>query len=199
MAPHALSALLALVSVTVVAGQAATPTGLTWAPTPLVDQFYPTPSDAPEKVWPDQPAYVRGPQTGYNRCNSTTEGTSSMCQTMYFNGLDGASPSPRSWATFLKSTPIDFCLWAPAAPNSTIADTEGDEVAWCTKKGYGTRIMQQGTLLGAQLLKSKDYWMITGLIDQTKLNIQDGDYGGELDSGSQDGVRLAARFPPVLS
>ena len=28
--------------------------------------------------------------------------------------------------------------------------------------------------------------MITGLIDQTKLNIQDGDYGGELDSGGQD-------------
>lgn len=28
--------------------------------------------------------------------------------------------------------------------------------------------------------------MITGLIDQTKLNIQDADYGGELDSGGQD-------------
>jgi hypothetical protein len=28
--------------------------------------------------------------------------------------------------------------------------------------------------------------MITGLIDQTKLNIKDGDFGGELDSGGQD-------------
>ena len=31
--------------------------------------------------------------------------------------------------------------------------------------------------------------MITGLIDQTKLNIVSGDFGGELDSGGQDGVR----------
>ena len=31
----------------------------------------------------------RGFQTGYNQCNSTTEGQNSLCQTMYFNGLDG--------------------------------------------------------------------------------------------------------------
>ena len=82
----------------------------------------------------------------------------------------------------------DFCLWGPGTPNSTISDTEGEEVAWCTKKGYGTRQMYQGTIKGAQLLKTNDYWMITGLIDQTLLNIQEGDYGGELDSGGQDEV-----------
>ncbi|TBU32708.1 hypothetical protein BD311DRAFT_654503 [Dichomitus squalens] len=164
MASYAPSVLFALLSATTAAAQ-----GLTWAPTPLVDQHYPTPSDAPPKVWPDTPAYERGPQTGYNQCNSTTEGQDSLCQTMYFNGLD------------------DFCLWAPPQPNTTIADAEGEVVAWCTKKGYGTRIMTEGTIKGAQLLKSNDYWMLTGIIDQTKLYIQDGDYGGELDSGSQDG------------
>jgi hypothetical protein len=38
-----------------------------------------------------------------------------------------------------------------------------------------------------QVLKHEEYWMITGMIDQPKLNIQEGDYGGELDSGGQDG------------
>jgi hypothetical protein len=84
--------------------------------------------------------------------------------------------------------PPDFCLWAPATPNSLIADTEGDEVAWCTKAGYGTRQIPAGALLGAQMLKNNDYIMITGLVDQTKINIQSIDAGGELDSGSQDGV-----------
>ena len=89
---------------------------------------------------------------------------------------------------------IDFCLWAPAVVNSVIGDIEGDAVAWCTKKGYGTRLMTEGTIKGAQLLKSNDYWMITGLIDQTKLYIQDGDFGGELDSGGQDTVRRLVYF-----
>jgi hypothetical protein len=89
MAPHALSALVALAAITLVSAQDPTVSGLTWAPTPLVDQMFPKPSDAPAKVWPDEPAYARGPQTGYNQCNSTTEGPNAMCQTMYVNGLDG--------------------------------------------------------------------------------------------------------------
>jgi hypothetical protein len=68
---------------------AATPSGLTFAPTPLVSLSFPKPSDAPEKVWPDTPVYQRGPQTGYNICNSTTEGANSLCQTAYVNDLSG--------------------------------------------------------------------------------------------------------------
>jgi hypothetical protein len=34
----------------------------------------------------------RGIQTGYNLCNSTTEGPSSLCQTAMVNSLDGISP-----------------------------------------------------------------------------------------------------------
>ena len=82
----------------------------------------------------------------------------------------------------------DFCLWAPSEPNSMIADTEGEEIAWCSKKGYGTRRMYEGTIKGAQLLKTNDYWMITGSIDQTLLNIQAGDFGGELDPHGADEV-----------
>jgi hypothetical protein len=50
--------------------------------------------------------------------------------------------------------------------------------------------MLDGTLQGLQVLNTPDYTMITGLIDQTKVNIQGSDAGGELDSGGQDTVRL---------
>ncbi|KAF5337666.1 hypothetical protein D9758_013021 [Tetrapyrgos nigripes] len=109
------------------------------------------------------------PRSGYNICNSTTEGSSSMCQTAYINHLD------------------DFCLFAPSKPDSTIGDTEGEEVAWCTKPGRGTRLIPEGALKGVQLVQSPGYIQIAGVIDQTKVNIQEGDFGGELDSGGQDG------------
>ncbi|KAI0317525.1 hypothetical protein OF83DRAFT_128814 [Amylostereum chailletii] len=163
MTRAALSTLLTAASASYVAAQT-----LTFPATPLISQLFPTPSDAPYQIYGPEVTYVRGPQSGYNQCNSTTEGDASMCQTSFVNGLD------------------DFCLWAPPNPNSLIADTEGEEVAWCTKKGHGTRIMSAGTIKGAQLLKTPNYWMITGLIDQPQLNIQAGDFGGELDSGGQD-------------
>jgi len=92
-----------------------------------------------------------------------------MCQTGFMNHLD------------------DFCLFAPPEANSTIGDTEGIEVAWCTKKGHGTRLIPEGALQGVQLVQSPGYIEIVGMIDQTKLNMQAGDFGGELDSGGQDG------------
>jgi len=143
---------------------------LNWPATPLNQLSFPKPTDAPYQIYPATgPQYVRGPQVGFNICNSTTESQTSMCQTMYFNGPD------------------DFCLWAPSEPNSLIANTEGEVVAHCSKKGHGTRQIADGAIKGMQVLKHEEYWMITGMIDQTKLNIQDGDYGGELDSGGQDG------------
>ena len=82
---------------------------------------------------------------------------------------------------------LDFCLWGPPTLND-IADAEGEVVAYCTKEGHGTRIMPEGTVKGMQLLFDGEAYMMTGYIDQTKLNITSGDYGGELDSGGQDGV-----------
>lgn len=81
---------------------------------------------------------------------------------------------------------IDFCLWAPSDPNSLIADTEGEEVAWCTKPGRGTRVIPPGALTGVQFMKTPDYLQAVGFIDQTKINLQQGDYGGELDPHGAD-------------
>jgi len=182
MAPNTLSTLVAVASASIAMAQ----TTLQFPATPLIDLQYPKPTDAPYQVFPASTPYVRGPQTGYNICNSTTEGQTSMCQTSYFNGID------------------DFCLWAPNPPNSLISDTEGEEVAWCTQPGHGTRVIPAGALQGVQLLKNNDYWMITGLIDQTLVNIQSGDYGGELDSGGQDergnpigGLMYSSAFDPT--
>ena len=71
---------------------------------------------------------------------------------------------------------------------AAIGDAEGDVVAYCRKPGHGTRLMPEGAITGMQLLFDGEAYMMTGLIDQTKINIQAGDFGGELDSGGQDGV-----------
>jgi hypothetical protein len=111
---------------------------------------------------------VRGTQFGYNRCNSTTENQSSLCQTGILNSIN------------------DFCLWAPAQPNSTIADTEGEEVAWCTKPGHGTRLIPQGALKGVQFMRTPDYVQVVGFIDQSQINMAPDDFGGELDPHGAD-------------
>lgn len=133
---------------------------------PLVDKIIPY-TAIPYQV--DQHTADRGPQAGYNICNSTTENQDSMCQTGFINFLD------------------DFCLFAPPKENSTIGDTEGIEVAWCTKKGHGSRLIPEGALQGVQLVQSPGYVQIAGVIDQTKFNLVADDFGGELDSGGQDG------------
>lgn len=74
----------------------------------------------------------------------------------------------------------------------SIADSEGEEVAWCTKKGYGTRLIPDGAITGIQFVKTPSYLQIAAFVDQTMLNIPADDYGGELDSGGQDGVRTCS-------
>lgn len=111
---------------------------------------------------------VRGAQSGYNLCNSTTENQNSLCQTSFLNSID------------------DFCLWAPAKGPDVIGNTEGEEVAWCMKPGHGTRVIPPGALTGVQFMKAKSYVQVVGFIDQTKLLITDGDLGGELDPHGAD-------------
>jgi len=139
----------------------------TFPATPLVSKTYAYPTEVPYQADTDT-NLVRGVQSGYNRCNETTEGQDSMCQTSFLNALD------------------DFCLWAPPDPNSLIADTEGEEVAWCTKPGRGTRLIPEGALRGVQFTRTPDYVQVVGFIDQTKINIQAGDFGGELDPHGAD-------------
>jgi len=135
-------------------------------PNPLTEKQYPYGSQ-PYQVDPVTSA-IRGPQTGYNQCNSTTQNQQSLCQTAVVNSLG------------------DFCLWAPPSPNSTIGDTEGQEVAWCTKSGYGSRLIPAGALKAVQVLLTDEYIQFAGLIDQTLVDIASGDYGGELDPHGAD-------------
>lgn len=83
----------------------------------------------------------------------------------------------------------DFCVWAPTTPNSTIGQTEAEVVAWCTKPGHGTRLIPDGALQGVQLLRTPDYIQIVGFIDQSLININNDDAGGEMDPHGADLVR----------
>ncbi|RXW21705.1 hypothetical protein EST38_g4149 [Candolleomyces aberdarensis] len=111
---------------------------------------------------------IRGVQVGYNRCNSTTEGASSLCQTAYINSLD------------------DFCLWAPPEAGSDVGSIEGEMVAWCTQAGHGTRIIPDGTITGVQFTKAPDYIQVVGFMNQTNINMLPGDAGGEMDPHGAD-------------
>jgi hypothetical protein len=134
--------------------------------TPLASKHFAYPSGIPYQVDPTDG--VRGPQQGYNICNSTTEGPNSLCQTMFVDSID------------------DFCLWAPPTGPETIGDTEGYEVAWCTKAGRGTRIIPEGALQGVQFMRTPDYVQVVGFIDQTQINLMANDSGGELDPHGAD-------------
>ena len=83
----------------------------------------------------------------------------------------------------------DFCLFAPPepGPNSIIGETERIEVSWCLKSGYGTRLIPDGTILGAHFVQTPDYVQITGTGDLTKINVPKGDSGGELVPHGADG------------
>jgi len=136
---------------------------------PLASKHFSYPSGIPFQV-SGSDAGERGPQSGYNICNSTTEGPNSQCQTLLLNSID------------------DFCMWSSNLNTSddTIAEGEAREVAWCTKPGHGARIIPQGALTGVQWLYAKDYLQVIGYIDQTKVGLQAADPGGELDPHGAD-------------
>ncbi|EAU83573.1 immunoreactive mannoprotein MP88 [Coprinopsis cinerea okayama7 len=80
----------------------------------------------------------------------------------------------------------DFCLFAP--PNlEEIGDSETYEVAWCTKPRNNARVIPDGTLTGVTFLRTDFYVQVIGFGNFTKLNIPQGDYGGELDPHGQYG------------
>lgn len=138
----------------------------TYPATPMADKRFNYPGGIPYQA--DADNLIRGTQYGYNYCDDSTEGQDSKCQTSFLNYLD------------------DFCLWAPPEPNSVIGDTEGETVAWCTKPGRGTRLIPEGALTGVQFMKTPEYVQVVGFVDQTKLNIEKADYGGEMDPHGAD-------------
>jgi hypothetical protein len=116
------------------------------------------------------PNHSENGQSGTNQCG-TTANQASLCQNAYINSID------------------DFCLWAPPepGPNSLIGNVEQIVVAWCMKPSYGTRLIPDGTIKGAQFVLTPDYVQVTGIGDLTKINIPAGDGGGELDPHGADG------------
>ncbi|KAI3613984.1 macrophage activating glycoprotein [Moniliophthora roreri] len=109
-------------------------------------------------------------QSGTNKCGTKASQTSD-CQNAYINSVE------------------DFCLFAPPkpGPDSVIGNTEREEVSWCLKDGYGTRLIPDGTIKGAHFVKTPDYVQVTGIGDFTSMNIPAGDAGGELDPHGADG------------
>jgi len=143
---------------------ASTPT-LGTTPLPLTQYSFQYPN-LPEQVNPFNVG--RGPQSGYNICNSSTEGPQSQCQTMFINSI------------------TDFCLWGSPKADGTIGDIEAVVVAYCTKSGHGTRLLPPGTLTAVQFIKTPAYIQVTGLFNQTGTGLQANDSGGELDPHGAD-------------
>ncbi|KAG5651405.1 hypothetical protein H0H81_008763 [Sphagnurus paluster] len=139
----------------------------TFPATPLAQKHFAYPTGIPYKV-DTEDNLIRGAQTGFNICNSTTENQKSLCQTSFVNSAD------------------DFCLWAPIDPGSVVGDIEGEMVAWCTKPGHGTRLIPKDTLKGVQFMRTPDYVQVIGFIDQTKINLKSDDFGGEMDPHGAD-------------
>jgi len=162
MSAHTLFALLAASAFSLVRAQSATTTSLE----PLASKHFTYPN-IPYQVTGDQGG-IRGPQFGYNLCNSTTEGPNSLCQTLFVNDI------------------TDFCMWSSSQLNDTVGESEAREIAWCTKPGHGTRIIPPGAITGVQFLYAKDYVQVVGYIDQTQVNLAASDEGGELDPHGAD-------------
>ena len=55
------------------------------------------------------------------------------------------------------------------------------------KPGHGTRLIPDGAITGAHFVQTPDYVQVTGVGDLTKINIPQGDEGGELDPHGADG------------
>ena len=110
-------------------------------------------------------------QTGTNACGKFgASSPKSSCQNIFVNSVD------------------DFCLYAPPSKNKTVGDSEQIMVAYCTKAGYGTRLIPDDTLTGVHFLRTNSFVQVTGRGNMTKINIRKGDEGGELDPHGYNGL-----------
>lgn len=109
-------------------------------------------------------------QSGTNQCGKfKPSNQKSSCQNVFINSV------------------TDFCVWGPPTGPDTIGNDERLVVSYCTKSGYGTRLIPDGTLQGAHFIKSPDFVQVTGFGDFTKIHIKRKDEGGELDPHGADG------------
>ncbi|TIA99997.1 hypothetical protein E3P94_01913 [Wallemia ichthyophaga] len=75
----------------------------------------------------------------------------------------------------------DFCLYAPPSYGEPIGNVEAEVVAWCTKPRNNARLIPDGTITSVHYQKTPAFVQITAQGDFTKVNVLDGDAGGELD------------------
>lgn len=74
----------------------------------------------------------------------------------------------------------DWCTFS-SPDGQPIADTEAITVAYCTKQRNNARVIPDGTLTAVHFVKTPLYVQVMALGDFTKIGIQNGDQGGELD------------------
>lgn len=109
-------------------------------------------------------------QTGTNQCAKYKPSSqTSPCQNVFINSVQ------------------DFCLWGPPGGHDSIGNDEALVVSYCTKSGYGTRLIPDGSLKGAHFIKTNDFVQVTGYGDFTSIHIKAKDEGGELDPHGADG------------
>lgn len=109
-------------------------------------------------------------QTGTNQCAKYgASSPTSLCQNIFINSA------------------TDFCLWGPPKVGEVGVEEES-MVSYCTKSGYGTRLIPDGTLHSAYFIQSDSFVQVTGRGDFTKINVKKGDDGGELDPHGANGL-----------
>lgn len=108
-----------------------------------------------------------GGQYGYNQCGTKAH-PDSKCQNLFINSAE------------------DFCIFAPPH-RLAVGDAERLTVSYCSKNGYGTRLIPPGTFRNLHYIRTPHYIQITALGDFTKVNVPPRDEGGELDPSGADG------------
>ncbi|KAI5451662.1 hypothetical protein NCC49_001643 [Naganishia albida] len=114
--------------------------------------------------------------------NAQVTATGTMGTTNPPQATMGTPVNQTSMSRLLSANSVDdFCIFAPPEAGVTIGDSEAYEVAWCTKPRNNARVIPDGVLSAVHFVKTPLYVQIQGWGDFTKLNIAEGDQGGELD------------------
>ncbi|GLB45555.1 putative macrofage activating glycoprotein [Lyophyllum shimeji] len=178
---HGISIVLALA-----AGSVRMVTAQTYPATPLASKHFAYPTGLPYQA-DTEPHLVRGGQTGYNICNSTTQNQDSLCQTAFVNSIDGGFLLPFLRASLPLPPPLPSLL--PVGANQTQLhrrrrrrrDGRVVHEAWARHAAH-----PRDTLQGVQFMRTPDYIQVVGYIAQSRINLKDDDYGGEMDPHGAD-------------
>lgn len=179
--------------------------GVTTSPLPLTSYHY----EYDELPYQINPYPVgRGPQFGFNQCNSTTEGPESNCQTLVMNSLvrrfDKIPCGQKAYRLNRMTSasgvgPSQTASWAISRPErlSTAPRRAGAAVSCLLVPSlvltyvffFGIIISAWTATLtarNAQFIRTSAYIQITGRLNQEGVGLDHSDTGGELDPHGQD-------------